>query len=370
MLQKGYNMLKFLLTIPLLLTFNACFDNKEEIKIGFVAGLSGKYSSLGTNTRDGLLLAFDEVDNKINGKKVIIIQKDDKQDKKEAKKIIDFFVKEKIQLIVGNATSSMTKISFPVINAQKDYLLFSSTASSSEFTKKDDNFIRLQVEPSIKRYKKLNSFLQDNKYKNIYFIYDSKNSAYVNDYKGFFQDTFMSYGGNKFVGSYDINEDYVKILKDMNTKEHDLVLVVANSIDSANIIQYIRLNNIDTKVLVTGWAKTNDFIVNGGKSVENVIVSTGYDDDSKNPNFIEFVKKFKNKYNKTPSVFSAQGYELGQILIENLKSSDKLSDLKNNILKTKRYNGLQGDIVFDKYGDVFREYFIMEVRNKKFVKVN
>lgn len=54
--------------------FNSTFftgcdtKNNNDIKIGFIVGLSGKYSSLGTSIRDGFLLAFDEIDYKINKK--------------------------------------------------------------------------------------------------------------------------------------------------------------------------------------------------------------------------------------------------------------------------------------------------------------
>ena len=114
-------MRKYILVLITIFMFNACSKKEnEDIKIGFIAGLSGKYSSLGTSIRDGFTLAFQEIDYTINNQKVEIIQKDDKQDENEAKKIIDGFVKDNIKLIVGNTTSSMTKISFPVINKQKD----------------------------------------------------------------------------------------------------------------------------------------------------------------------------------------------------------------------------------------------------------
>ena len=61
---------------------------------------------------------------------------------------------------------------------------------------------------------------------------------------------------------------------------------------------------------------------------------------------------------------------LQKILIENLKKSSDISTLKNRILEIKKYDGLQGDIIFDKYGDVFREYFIMKVQNSEYKKVN
>ena len=82
---KNKQYLFILLIISII--FAGCSDKSDDdIKIGFVAGLSGKYSNLGTNVRDGFILAFDEIDNKIDGKKIKIIQKDDKQDNEEAKK--------------------------------------------------------------------------------------------------------------------------------------------------------------------------------------------------------------------------------------------------------------------------------------------
>ncbi len=356
--------------ILLSLFFIGCGDKKkEEIKIGFVAGLSGKYSALGVSIRDGFTLAFDEVNNEINGQKVKIIQKDDKQDKVEAKKAIDFFIKNNIKLVVGNATSSMTAVTFPIVNKHKDMLLFSATASSNDFTKKDDNFLRIQVEHSEKRYKSLLDYVLSNGHKNIFYIYDSKNIAFTKGYDGLFQNMFMKNGGNKFVHKINLNNSNEDILEKLNSVKHDLILIIGNSIDSANIIQYIRVNKINTKIIASGWAKTMDFITNGGKAVEGVLFATPYDDKSNDKAFIEFKQKFKTKYNKTPSVFAAQGYELGQILIKNLKNSSDISTLKQRILKIKKYDGLQGDIIFDKYGDIFREYFIMEVKDKEYTKI-
>ncbi len=358
-----------LLTLFLSLFLIGCNDKEEDIKIGFVAGLSGKYSALGTSIRDGFILAFDEIDNEINGQKIKIIQKDDKQDKNEAKKIIDNFIKNDIKLIVGNATSSMTAVTFPIVNKHKDMLLASITASSSDFTAKDDNFIRIQVEHSAKRYKALLYYTTNKGYKNIFFIYDSKNIKYTKGYEETFQDIFVANGGNKFVGKIDLNKPYEEIVKAIQSVPNDLILIVGNSVDSANIIQYIRINKINTKILGSGWARTMEFIANGGKAVEGVLFATGYDDNSQNKAFLDFHKKFRKMHNRNPSVFSVQGYELGQILIQNLRKSSDISTLKQRILKIKEYDGLQGKIIFDKYGDVFREYFIMEVKNKEYIKV-
>jgi len=353
-----------------LLFFGCGEKENDDIKIGFIAGLSGKYSSLGISIRDGFLLAFDEINYKIDGKQVTVIQKDDKQDIEEAKKAIKYFINNNIKLVVGNATSSMTKISITEVNKHKDMLLISATASGYEFTHKDDNFLRVQVENSQKRYGTLLKYIKKKGYKNIFLIYDSRNISYVDGYKDIFQNMILENDGEEFVGSVDLNSKYNLIKEQLQLHKSDLILIVGNSIDTANIIQYIRHHNITTDILGSGWAKTMDFITNGGKAVEGVSFSTPYDDHSKDIKFVEFVNKFEKKYNKKPSVFAAQGYELGQILIQNLQESSDITTLKKRILDRGKYKGLQGDIIFDKYGDIKRDYFMIKVIEKSFKKID
>jgi len=360
----------FIVILIALIFFISCQDkNEEELKIGFVAGLTGKYSSLGSDIRDGFMLGFDEINYKINNTKIKIIQKDDQQNPKLAKQIAQKFIKDDIKLIVGNGTSSMTRITLDELEDKKDFLLASVTASASEFTKKDDNFIRIQVEHNEKRYGALKKYIIEKNIKKVFYIYDKNNLNYTKGYFGFFQDILIHTGGRKFVNSLIIQDGYQKIIKKLKESSFDMILIVANSSDTANLIQHIRIANIKQKILISGWANTNDFIEFGGKSVEGVVVSSGYYKYSKEPLYLDFVKKFKDKYNQEPSVFSLQGYELSKILIDNLKKTTDISKLKDEILKQKKYHGLQGDITFDKYGDVNRKYSIMKIKNGKFEKI-
>lgn len=353
------------------IVFVGCYEKEQkEIKIGFIAGLTGKYSSLGTDVRNGFLLAFDEINYKIKDAKINIIQKDDKQDPQIAKKIIEEFIADDIKLIVGNTTSSMTKVSIPIVNKQKDTLLISASASSSEFLGADDNFLRIQMALSKKLYDNFVKYLIKIGVKNISFIYDSKNKSYVRNYEKNFQTSFVELGGNSFINSIDVNKnEFSDILKQINSKNSDLILIVANSFDSSKLVQYLRINGIKTKIACAAWAKTPDFIENGGKAVDGVIFNAIHDENSKNKEFLDFREKYKALYGVKPSVFSAQAYELGKILIKELDKEPSLENMKNRILTTKIYEGLQGKIEFDSYGDVLREYFIVEIKNGEFVKI-
>jgi branched-chain amino acid transport system substrate-binding protein len=69
-------------------------NKPENIKLGFVAGLSGKYSTLGVNVKDGVLMALEEINYKIGDNQIELIIKDDKQNPKDAKKAIDELVRQ------------------------------------------------------------------------------------------------------------------------------------------------------------------------------------------------------------------------------------------------------------------------------------
>lgn len=344
-------------------------EKAEEITIGFVGGLTGKYSSLGHNVLNGIHLALNEVQSTLNGKKIVLLEKDDKQDPSSAKEAIDFFKEKKVELIIGNTTSSMTKVSLKTLDMQKDIILFSPTASSNEFSNKDDNFFRTQVAHTTKRFDVLSTYLVSNEMKKLYTIHDPKNSSYSNNYLVNFKNSFMQKGGSAFLNNMNIENNFNDILKDIKENDVDAIVIVSNSLDTAKLIQFLRLNGIENKIVSSGWAMTKDLLENGGKSVEGVLFSTGYDDNAKNPNYLDFVAKYSAKYGKKPSIFSAQAYETVHIILEALAQDSNIQNIKSTILKKKVFDGLQGKIIFNQYGDVDRDYFLMEIKNKRFQRL-
>jgi len=358
------------LIITLLTYIFYSYSDSKVIKIGLVAGLSGKYSSLGTDVRNGVVLAFEDINFQANGMKFELIQKDDKQNKDEAKKIINEFIKDEVKVVIGNSTSSMTKISLESINKNKDVMLISATASSDDFSFKKDNFIRTQVANNSLKFDSFSKYIKEHSSGNIITIYDPNNLSYSKGYIGNFQKAYMKNGGNAFVDSLEITLPYEQIKEKIQSNNANTILIVANSIDSAKLIQYLKLNKLNKVILCAGWAQTMDFIEEGGKAVEGVLFNTGYDDNSKYDKYLNFVKQYENKYKKKPSVFAAQAYETAKILIETLEADNNVLNLKNNILEQKKFKGLQGNIIFDNYGDVNRKFFMMSVSNGQYKRIN
>ncbi len=357
----------FAIVIISLFLFVQYTTNKaESIKLGFVAGLSGKYSTLGINVKNGVLMALEEINYKIGDKKIELIQKDDKQNPKEAKKVIEELINDNVKIIIGNTTSSMTNISIDLINKQKDVLLFSPTASSNLFSSKDDNFLRSQVANSSSKFAGASSYFKSKNIKNIIGIYDSNNLAYSKDFLNNLEKAFINENGKKFVETIKLSDSFETIKNKIKKQDVDLIVIVANSIDSAKLIQYLRLNDINNMIMGSAWGRSQDFIEEGGKAVESVLFVSTYNNYSKNKKYLDFSKKYEKKYNKKISVFSIQAYETTKIIIDTLKKDSNTNNIKKNILNKKVYNGLQGEIIFDKFGDVSRDFYLVHVENGKY----
>ncbi|PLY03770.1 MAG: ABC transporter substrate-binding protein, partial [Desulfuromonas sp.] len=160
----------------LLLLVLGCEREVKPIKIGFVGGLTGRVAGLGISGRDGALLAVEEVNaaGGINGRNVVIVVKDDKQDPTAAKQGVAELIKEDVVAIIGHMTSSMTAVTLPLVN-QAEKLMISPTSKSDLFSGKDDYLLRVTAPSSFNARKIAELACQEMGLKRFAVVYDLNN---------------------------------------------------------------------------------------------------------------------------------------------------------------------------------------------------
>lgn len=340
-------------------------ESKEPIKIGFVGALTAKYSDLGNPMMNGIILAFEEERYEINGNKIELIFKDDKKDEEVNKQIVNDFIAQGIKIVIGNVTSSMSKISMSIINQHKDMFMISAASASNEFSGIDEQFFRVHVANNEQRFDSFTKYIKKYNFNKIYGIYDPGNITYTKDYLENFEKSFILNGGTNFIKYSKTDENLDDLVSQINDLKPDLILICANSIDSARVVQYLKMKGIKTQIASSEWAMTPAFLENTGKYSEDIIFNIDYDENSKSTDFINFSTKFKEKYNIEPSLYASKGYELARVIIELLKMGTQ-TELKKNLLIKKEFKGLQDTIIFDQYGDVIRKFNTFKVINGKF----
>ena len=89
----------------------------------------------------------------------------------------------------------------------------------------------------------------------------------------------------------------------------------------------------------------------GGKAVNGCYLTDHYFQGDSDPKVVEFVKKYKAKYDgQEPDAMAVLGYDGANILfdaIERAKTTDEPA-LRNSIAKTKDFPGVTGSITIDK----------------------
>ena len=122
---------------------SSCSKNKDPIKIGVLGTMSDINSDLSVSGRRGIELATYEFNQAggLNGRKIELVVKDDKNDVNVALNMEREFIEENIPVVIGPYTSGMIVNSMDYLK-DKEILFLGPTISADSMAGIDDNFIR------------------------------------------------------------------------------------------------------------------------------------------------------------------------------------------------------------------------------------
>jgi branched-chain amino acid transport system substrate-binding protein len=355
--MKAFQKVYILFSIALIAAITGLFSCHSDtpIRIGFVGGLSGKYSDLGIDGRRGVELAVSRVNQKggLDGRPVEIVAMDDAQDETTAKKAVKTLLAKDLPVIIGHMTSSMTMATLPIINKSKT-LLVSPTTSTPLLKDIDDNFIR-SCAVTIAAAGMEAKYLRETKdVHSVGVIYDLGNKAYTQMWYESFKKSFLENGGQKIIPLTFTSKPDIPLLPlilEMQQNSVEALVIVANSVDAAMLCQQVRKANWQIPLALADWAATEQLISLGGQAVEGVMVSQFFNRKSTKPAFLEFKKEFENRYKSEPGFGALHAYNAAMMVFTSMQEQKKNETLKQAILRISHFQGLQDDIVINPYGD-------------------
>ncbi|MBN2440673.1 MAG: ABC transporter substrate-binding protein [Spirochaetales bacterium] len=360
--------MKILLLGCFVLLFCSCMNN-QPVKLGYIGVLTGKYSDLGISGRNGASIAIEEINKSggINGRKLDLIVKDNKLDPAQCITGAEELLEEGVIAIIGPMTSDMSIALLDLLNRKKVPMI-SPTASTPRLTGLDDYFLRVNPPDVTEAYSAANFFYTIKRITNVAVVYDLVNKSFTEGLYIAFKETFEKLGHVSIVPipfSVEDNPDYSRICDSIIESKTDALFIIANSIDSALICQQLKKRNIDILRFLTGWAMTEEFINQAGNAANDVIFNHYHDTESTKPLYIKFLSNYQNKYGKKPDFIASLGYNAAYVIIQTLKKNSHPKDVKQAILDIGTFEGLQGTIQFDTYGDCSLERFYLTIKNNK-----
>lgn len=360
-----------LLLIILLFT-GGCSREQGDIKFGIIGVLSGRYSEVGVASRNGAELAIDNINaaGGINGRRISVVSLDDKNDKKTVAEAFETHIKSGTTFIIGPNISHLADETLHFA-APGNILIISPTLSADKLDGIDDYFFRVISTTSYEGMA-LSEKAKKMGLKKAAVVFDSSNAEYADPIYRTFRNNFEKDGYGKIVYvnqvQSGIRENFLEMSQNIKESGADTLLILTSAIDAAYIAQQIRKSDKSIQLFAARWAKTLDIISQGGSAVEGMIFTSMYTPAKRTEKYIKFADEYHEKYNTMPSFVAAYAYETVMVLADAIKKAGTtdIAKVKEAIITTGVFKGLEEDILINKYGDADRKSSLVKIHNGVF----
>jgi len=363
-------MVGLLLVSSLLLS--SCGDDKP-ITLGFVAGTSGRVSDLGAAGRNGFLLAIEQQNAKggIHFRPIETLLKDDEQKTSKVKQVVQELLEARVDAIIGPMTSAMALASMDLVN-KTQLLMVSPTVTTNALTGLDDQFLRTVAPVKVHASATARYVYQHHHPATAKALIDLGNEAYTRDWLEGYRQAFENDGGTilgvETFRSTD-NVDFVGLAKKLLDGSPDMLVLVMNSVDAALTAKAIRTKAPDALISAAEWAGTERLIELGGSYVEGLYVAQFHDRANTDAHYLKFRNAYRQRFGQDPGFPGILAYNATSVVLRGLQEKSDKQTLKESILGIGEFQGVQGNIVFDAFGDVKSRVFITRITDGKFVIV-
>lgn len=346
-------------------------SNSDEIKIGANFELTGNVANYGSTTRDGLKLAIKEANDAggINGKKITLVEADNKSDPSEAANAATKLISDdKVVAIVGPATSGAVQAESQVATENKVPII-APCATSPEITV--DNG---QVKPFVFRGcfidplqgNTMATFASKTLNAKTAVIYLDSSTDYSKSLAEVFKKKFESLGGQVVMEEAFVakDQDFKATLTNIKSANADVIFVPAYYEEVGKIVKQARELGITQPILGTdGWDDSKVVDIAGADALNNTYFITHYTETD--PDAKAFVDSFTNEYGHAPGVFAALGYDAGKMLIDAIKRAGSTDPeaIQKALAETKDLQVGTGKLTVDQNHNLIKSAFIMEMKD-------
>ena len=343
----------------------------EELRIGYLAPLTGGLAQTGIDMRDGFLLYLDQHGNKLGGMDVKLIIEDE-QGKGDvavtkAKKLV---LQDKVHMLIGGVLASTGYALAPVSTELKTMYIPSIPAADDLTQRQLKNFpylIRTSWSSSQPNHP-LGQWACDQGYKKIVTI--AADYAFGYETVGGFQKAFEDCGGKIIqkiwppLGAKDFGP-FIPTIK----ADADAVFSLMVGPMPAQFIKQMRGAGFK-KPIIGGGTSYDEFVLPfmGDEAVGDVS-ALHYSAALQTPENEAFVKAYRAKFGKVPSYYSENNYTTAMWLDEALKKTGGkwpgAEELIKIMVGIKLDKTPRGPVSFDDMRNPVQNIYIKKVEKKK-----
>jgi branched-chain amino acid transport system substrate-binding protein len=342
----------------------------EELRIGYLAPLTGGLAQTGIDMRDGFLLYLEQHKNKLGGMDVKLIIEDE-QGKGDvavtkAKKLV---LQDKVHMLIGGVLAS-TGYALAPVSTELKTLYIPSIPAADDLTQRllpQFPYLIRTSWSSSQPHHPLGAWACEQGYKKIVTI--AADYAFGYEVVGGFQKAFEDCGGQIVqkiwppLGTKDFGP-YIPTIK----ADADAVLSLMVAAMPAQFIKQLRSSGYKKPVLGGGTSYDEFVLPFMGDETIGDHSALHYSAALDTPRNAEFVKAYRTKFGKVPSYYSENNYTTGQMIDETIKKMGGKWTTPEEFVKTMqaiKFDTLRGPVSFDENRNPIQNIYIKKVEKKK-----
>jgi branched-chain amino acid transport system substrate-binding protein len=350
--------------------------NAAEVVVGSELALTGAYAFAGAPSREGMMLALDEINaQKLAGAHTIkLVIEDTASEKQQAIALINRLAsRDNAVLVLGPSSSPEGVAIAPIANSIKVPML-TPTGLADDISKAGPWSFRTATSSNPIVDATVAYSLKTGGAKRVALVYLRDNESQINN-KNLVEAAYKA--GGAAVESESVlttDTDYQAILTKFLSKPIDTLFVSLSTEPSANFIIQARQAGLDDKIKIVGGATMGSgrFLAVGGGAVEGTTFGADYFVGAASALNQGFVKAFKAKYKHEPDSFAALGYTamyLAAQAIKNAGPTPTRESVREALAKTRNMPTVLGTgmFSFDEGRNANYGAAVLTVKDGKFV---
>jgi branched-chain amino acid transport system substrate-binding protein len=343
---------------------------QEELRVGFIAPMTGPFAQVGKDMVNGFEMYSDEVKNDFAGAKVKFILEDDQNRPPTAVLKAEKLIRQdKVHMLVGGVLASTGYALAPVSTREKTVYL-PSVAAADDLTQRDSAKYPYIVRTGWTSSQPMHPFGQwacEQGYKRVVAV--AADYAFGYETVGGFQKAFEDCGGKIIqkiwppLGTIDFGPFIPNIKQDA-----DAIFTLMVGPMSLQFPKQLAAAG-SRKPVIAGGTSYDEFILPAmGDEVIGHVSVLQYSAALDTPRNAEFVKKYRAKYGKVPSYFSETNYTTGQMIHEVMKKTGGKWPGAEEFVKQMaalKLDTPRGPVSFDEFRNPVHNIYVKKVEKKK-----
>ena len=336
----------------------------EPVKIGMVTTLSTKAGYLGEDMRDGFKLAIDQENGRLGGVPVELLVEDSGRKPEKAKQIAERFIKKDgVKIMTGIIFSNVAMAVVPKV-VRDDIIYLSPNAGPSALAGKGCNKNYFSVSYQNDNIDEVvGKYVSDAGHKNVYLIAPNYPAGkdHLAGFKRYYKGEIAAEVYTKLGQA-----DYAAEIAAIRAQKPEALFFFLPGGMGVNFLKQFSQAGLGESIALYGPAFSFDetILKAVGPAALGVKNGSQWTHDLDNDANRQFVEAYRQTYNRTPTLYAAQGYDTARLIGSALKvvngNLGNLDDFRS-ALKKAEFSSVRGNFSFGNNQHPIQDLYIREV---------